>query len=232
LRPAARPAAALIAALAWFGLFAQYGVVAAAALARDRSLVVATISYFGFFTILTNLLIAVGLTWWVVAPRSRAGAFFGRPGTTAATALYIVIVAVVYSLLLRRLWHPTGWQKVADVLLHDLVPPAYLACWALLFAKGGLPWRTALRWLAYPAVYFAYTLMVGAWSGRYPYPFLNVARFGYPAVLRNGAVLLVVFLVLGLAFVAVDRALHRRAAGLRLRSAGPAGLPPAPDRSR
>src|SRR6185295_15814997 len=117
-RAAARPVAALIAALAWFGLAAQYRVVAAGALAHCRSLAAATLNYFGFFTILTNLLIAVGLTCWVVAPRARVGAFFGRPAATAATALYIVIVAVVYTLLLRRLWHPTGWQKVADVLLH------------------------------------------------------------------------------------------------------------------
>jgi hypothetical protein len=210
-RAAARPVAALIAALAWVGLAAQYGVVAAAALAHDRSLATATLSYFGFFTILTNLLIAVGLTCWVVAPRARVGAFFGRPAATAATALYIVIVAVVYTLLLRRLWHPTGWQKVADVLLHDVVPAAYLGCWALLLPKGGLAWTCAVRWLAYPALYFAGVLAVGAGSGRYPYPFLDVARFGYAAVFRNAGVLLVVFLLLGLGFVAADRALYRRA---------------------
>jgi hypothetical protein len=92
-----------------------------------------------------------------------------------------------------------------------VVPAAYLGCWALLLPKGGLRWSCAVRWLAYPALYFAGVLAVGLRTGRYPYPFLNVARFGYLAVLRNGAVLLVVFLLLGLGFVAVDRALHRRA---------------------
>jgi hypothetical protein len=215
--------------MAWFGLAVQYAIVAAAALARGNSVLGATVNYFGFFTILSNLLIAAGLTAWVLAPRSRLGAFFGAPSTTAASALYIVIVAVVYSLLLRRLWHPTGWQKVADLLLHDLVPPAYVACWALLLPKGRLPFTTAFRWLAFPAVYFACVLLNGTWTGRYPYPFLNVARFGYPAVLRNGVVLLVIFLVLGLALVALDRALHRRRAlAVTTAAAQPEVEPPKP----
>jgi hypothetical protein len=210
--PLTRATAAAIAALAWFGLVVQYAIVILAALERGRSPLLATINYFGFFTILSNLLIAVGLSCWVLGPRSRAGAFFAHPATTAATALYIVIVALVYSLLLRRLWNPQGWQKAADLVLHDIVPVAYVALWALLLPKGALRWTTAFKWLAFPAVYFTYALVRGAWIGGYPYPFLNVARFGYPRVLLNGAVLLVLFLLLGLAFVAVDRALHRRRA--------------------
>jgi hypothetical protein len=221
--------AGLIAALAWFGLAVQYAIVLAGSGARG--VLASTVNgYLAFFTITTNLLIAVGLTCWVLAPRSRAGAFFARPGTTAATALYVTVVALVYSLMLRRLWDPTGWQKVADVLLHDLVPPAYLACWALLMPRGPLRFTAAFPWLAYPAAYFAFTLVRGAWGGRYPYPFLNVARLGYGLVFANAGVLLLVFLLLGLGFVALDRALYRR--GARLRSADPAALPPAPDRSR
>jgi hypothetical protein len=210
LKPAARPVAALIAALAWSGLAIQYAIVVGSALERHRSLVATTFNFLGFFTILTNLLIAVGLTAWVVAPRSRAGAFFARPATTAATAVYILIVALVYSLLLRRLWSPAGWEKVADHLLHDVVPAAYLACWALLLPKGGLPFATTIRWLAYPAGYFLAVLLHGAIAGRYPYPFLNVARIGYGPVFLNAVVLLAVFLLLGLLFVALDRKLHRR----------------------
>jgi hypothetical protein len=215
----ARAAAGLVAALAWLGLAILYTLVAADA-SRSGTLLASTVSYFSFFTNLTNLLVAVGLGCWAMAPRSRLGAFFGRPATTTAIALYIVVVAVVYTLVLRRLWNPVGWMKVADVLLHDVVPAACVACWALLLPKGGLRWTAAFKWLAYPAAYFAVTLVRGALGARYPYPFLNVARLGYGRVLANGGVLLVVFLLLGWGFVALDRRLARQ----RLRGT----LPPPP----
>jgi hypothetical protein len=204
----ARAGAALVAALAWLGLAILYAVVAASAI-HDRTLLSATVSYFSFFTNLTNLLVAVGFGWWAVAPRSRVGAFFGRPATTAATALYISVVALVYTLVLRRLWNPVGWMKVADVLVHDVVPVSCVACWLFLLAKGRLPWMTTLKWLAYPAAYFAITLLRGALGAHYPYPFLDVSRLGYGRVLVNGGVLLGVFLLLGSGFVALDRQLSR-----------------------
>jgi len=206
----ARPLGGVIAALAWFALVVQYAIVLDDAIDRGRSLLTTSVRYFGFFTILTNLLIAVGLTARVLAPRSRAGVFFARPATTAATALYITIVAAVYTLVLRRLWDPGGWQKLADVLLHDVVPAAYLGYWALLLPKGRLPWSASVKWLGFPAAYFIYTVVRGRWMGGYPYPFLDVATLGYTRVLLNAGVLLLVFVLLGLAFVALDRLLWRR----------------------
>jgi hypothetical protein len=36
--------------------------------------------------------------------------------------VYIVVVGVVYTLLLSQLYHPHGWAKFADVLVHDVTP--------------------------------------------------------------------------------------------------------------
>jgi hypothetical protein len=80
------------------------------------------IAYFSFFTILTNLIIAVGLTCSLLLADSRWGSFFSLSGT----ALYTAIVGALYSFLLRHLWNPEGSQKIADVLLHDVVPLAYV----------------------------------------------------------------------------------------------------------
>jgi hypothetical protein len=43
-----------------------------------------------------------------------------------------------------------------------------------------------LAWLAYPLVWFAYTLIRGASVDWYPYPFVDVAAHGYGRVLVNG----------------------------------------------
>lgn len=203
-----RPLGAVIAVCAWVGLIVMYVLAVGSGLERERSLLGITIRYFGFFTNLSNLLIAVGLTCRLLAPGSRAGRFFARPSVTAASALYIVIVALVYSLVLRRLWDPTGWLRLADTLLHDVVPAAYVLYWALVLPKQRLPWRAALTWLLFPFAYFIYTLAKGSFVG-YPYPFLNVATLGYGAVLLNGVYLLAAFLVLGTLTVALARWLSR-----------------------
>jgi hypothetical protein len=64
------------------------------------------------------------------------------------------------------------------VLLHDLIPSLYLACWVIFVRKSSLLWKHAVWWLAYPAAYFAYTLLRGAPLGWYPYPFLDANAFG------------------------------------------------------
>jgi hypothetical protein len=123
----------------------------------------------------------------------------------AAAVLYIAIVGIVYGLVLRSLWHPQGWQLLADVIRHDVMPIVYPVYWLVFVPKGSLRWADAVRWLGFPAVYLVFSLVRGALTGFYPYPFLDVKVQGYPHLAFNAAVLLFVFLGLGLALVAVDR---------------------------
>jgi hypothetical protein len=97
-----------------------------------------------FFTILTNLLIAVGTTFTFFTPKSPAGQFFSRPEIQTDTAIYIAVVGIVYSLVLPELWNPEGVQRLADLMLHDLVPLLYVACWFIFVPKSGLRWKHAL----------------------------------------------------------------------------------------
>jgi hypothetical protein len=202
-------AAAVIATLAWAGIIIEYVLVLAAAHARGEDRLVASVRYFSFFTVVANLLIAVTLTARLLAPRSRVGVWLARPVVSGACALYILVVALVYELVLRRLWHPTGWLQLADLLLHDFVPALYWLLWIVALPKARLPWRTAFVWLGLPAAYLVYTLVRAPWVGGYPYPFLDAAAIGYGRVFANSAVLLVIFLGLGAACVAIDRALTR-----------------------
>jgi hypothetical protein len=118
---------------------------------------------------------------------------------------YIAIVGVTYSLLLRSLWSPPGAQKVADNLLHDLVPIMYVAYWLVFIHKGSLLWNDALSWAVYPLVYFFYSLIRGAVTGWYPYPFIDVSKFGYPRVMANAAMFVCAFLTVALLTVAIGR---------------------------
>ena len=195
----------VVGALAWIGLVLQFYLTFKLSLANGRTVLGAIVFFFSFFTILTNLLIALGTTFSFVAPRSFAGSFFSRPGVQTATAIYIATVGIVYSLVLRELWSPEGAQKIADALLHDLVPLLHVVRWFFFVPKNTFPWRHAPWWLAYPFAYLVYTLVRGRVVGTNPYPFLDVTALGYGRVLANTFVLLIAFLGIGLLIIGISR---------------------------
>lgn len=165
-----------------------------------------TVRFFSYFTILSNLAAALALT----LPLVRPNGWWSRAAVRGGILVFITVVMVVYHLLLRATWDPRGLQKIVDYALHYVCPIAFLMDWALFVPKGRLKWRDAFVWLAFPAIYGVWTLVHGAFSGFYPYPFMDVGELGYLAVLRNMAFLVVGFLAPGLLLVAIDRLLGRR----------------------
>jgi hypothetical protein len=163
------------------------------------------VTYLSFFTILSNLAVTLTLTFAGWIPNSKLGAFFSRPQVQAAMAVYIIVVGVTYSALLRHLWNPQGAQKLADVLLHDFMPAIYTVYWLIFSTKKGLRWKDAVTWLAYPGAYLIYILLRGAFVGKYPYHFTDVSQLGYPHTLVNAAGFLVIFLGLGLVVIVYAR---------------------------
>ena len=158
---------------------------------------------------------AVVLSCSARAPKADPRAFFASVTVQSGTAVYIAIVGIVYSLLLRHIWNPQGWQKVADVPLHDLIPLLYVVYWVIFVRKSSLLWKHAVWWLTYPAAYFAYTLLRGAALGWYPYPFLDANALGYSRVSMNAVMLLAAFLLTGLLVVGIGRWMGRTATANR-----------------
>ena len=165
---------------------------------------------FSYFTILTNLLVAISVTFILVLPHTAIGAFFKKPTVLSAIALYIFIVALVYNTVLRGIVTLNGWDFFVDTLLHVVVPILFITYWFLCVAKGKLQFKQGLSWLVFPFAYLIYSLLRGAVYGWYPYPFLNVLKFGYPKVLLNAVVLIVVFLLSSLALIALDKKLGKK----------------------
>ena len=79
------------------------------------------------------------------------------------------------------------------------------AGWLLFGPRPRIGWSTVALSLIWPAVWLAYTFVHGALSGWYPYPFLNVAKIGYPAALANTVAVLGGAGVLVLLFKGLDR---------------------------
>lgn len=200
----------IIALVAWFGLSLQFYLIYDNAMRNDIPLAGEVLRFFSYFTILTNLLVAIALSNMLRRPGSRVGKFFASAGTQTAIALYIGVVGLVYSVALRHIWNPTGWQLVADRVMHDMVPIFYILYWAFLAPKERLPWTNAFWWLLYPAIYCIYVLIRGAVVQVYPYHFIDKNLLTWPQLLINIAILMVVFLGLGLMIIALNRLFIRK----------------------
>ena len=191
-----RPLAALIGLVAWFGVILQLYLSLRLTNSMGMNTAEGLMIYFGYFTVLTNILVAVAATWPVALPSTTPGRFFARPATIGWVAASIAFVGVTYFVLLRHVWNPQGLQLVADVLLHYIVPALVLIYSAISLRRTALRWTAPLWWSLYPVIYFVYVLLRGVLIGRYPYHFIDVSQLGYALTLRNAAVLWVAFLVL------------------------------------
>lgn len=200
---------AIVAAVAWLALVAQYGLLLVGSW-NEVGPWLATLRYFSFFTILSNLLVALTATYALTAPRSRAGRFFASASMRGGVALCIGVTGLIYFFVLSSTWAPTGAQWLVDKALHYAAPLLYWVWWIACTPHGRLRWSDSLRWVLFPCAFLAWALLRGAWLHEYPYPFLEVDRLGHAAVLRNSLLIGALFIALGLLIVALDRALMRR----------------------
>lgn len=198
-RPAKRIAAAL-SLLAFAALALQLWLSLQLGVASGQGVWHGLVMYLGYFTVLTNLLVAV------VALRA-AGAPDGGLGHAwrGAAVTSIVVVGLAYHLLLRKIWDPQGAQWVADMALHYAVPLSALAWWLALPPRRMLPASLPLRWLLWPVGYSIYVLLRGAMTGLYPYYFIDVGALGLPRALLNMAGLSLLFLIMAYVVWALAR---------------------------
>jgi hypothetical protein len=153
-----------------------------------------------YFTILTHGLVVV--TFTLISRPLRDGV--SAPWLAALT-LSVAMVGLVYHLLLSGLVSFTGLGWWADHGLHTLGPVAIVLWWLVHAPKRRLVYADLPIFVMWPSVYAAYALGRGARDGVYPYPFIDLPVIGEAAAAVNMAVLAVVFLLGGVAMIAIGR---------------------------
>jgi len=196
---------AVAAVLGWAGLGIQLYLIFYSRWTLEASLLGGLVSFFSYFTVLTNTLVATVLTCELTSRESATRRWFLQPWVSSGIAVSIAVVGLAYNVLLRHLWHPQGWQWLADELMHDVMPLLFLAYWWCCVPKGALRLRHIAAWAIYPVVYFAYSLWRGHLLAVYPYPFIDVEKLGYPQVFVNAGGVLVGFVVIALVLIGLDR---------------------------
>jgi hypothetical protein len=188
-----KAAAALVALICWAGLAIQFR----ATYASHHDVAATLWILLRFFTVITNLLVAVVMT---AAALGRRASPFVLGGLTLA----ILLVGAVYLTLLRGLLELSGGALLADTLLHKVAPLATAAWWLLFAPRAKLRWSAPWWWALFPAVYFVYVLARGQVDGHYPYPFVDVAKLGWTQVALNAAGIAFAFVLAGFALVWID----------------------------
>lgn len=101
-----RIAAAGLALLGWAALVLQYVLLLQNANALGLSATEGTIRFFSFFTIQSNILVALVLTAFAI--KSGPDEWLVHPFVRSAVGVYIAMVGIVYFAVLRQLWAPQG----------------------------------------------------------------------------------------------------------------------------
>ncbi|WP_239483041.1 Pr6Pr family membrane protein [Paraburkholderia sp. C35] len=198
-----------IALIAWLAFAAQADVTVHRMLSRGYGMFDAVERLTSYLTNLTIFTCALCFTCVACFPQNSPPLvrFFRQPTVVTAVTCYIVFVGFAYNLLLRHLWTPSGWRMLLNESLHTVVPLLVALYWLLFVPRFHLRLRHLLWWLVYPLGYLALTMVRGALSDFYPYPFIDVGELGYERVLINASLLVLAFLLLMAVFAAIN---HRR----------------------
>jgi hypothetical protein len=180
-----RPWAAALALLGWAVLLLRLGRLAAEQPDLWSASKAVVLRFFQYFTLLTNCFTNLILTRYALGPGGRRGAWLLAPAAATSAAASMLLVALVYHVLLAHLWSPEGWDRVADVGLHYVMPSLILGFWWFALPTGCLEWRDLPRTWIFPLCYLASIGLQGALWGQYPYPFFNVSELGLPRVLAH-----------------------------------------------
>jgi hypothetical protein len=163
---------------------------------------------FCFFTIDSNLLVAVTSVLVALGLARVTGPF--RVLWLDALA-GIIVTGIVYQVALAGLYELHGLPLFADTMLHKVTPILFVLGWLAAGPRGALTWPTVWWSLIYPAAWLAFTLPRGAITGFYPYPFVDAGALGYGRVTLNCIAIGVFFTGLAAGIFLVDRSFHRRA---------------------
>ena len=169
----------------WHGLLA---LVIAVCLVIQVVLVVADdgslVNLFSYFTIQSNILVL--LTAATIAVRPAFDSPLWRV-LRLDGLLGIVITGVVYATVLAATNNPHGWALVTDSGFHWFAPWWTLAGWLLFGPRPRIDRRTLVWAVLWPVLWIAWTLIHGAATDWYPYPFTDVVALGYPFCARSRA---------------------------------------------
>jgi hypothetical protein len=156
------------------------------------------IYYYSFFTVLSNLMLALSCFWLAINPNCHRYSFkVIRLNGLAG----VMITTIVYNLVLRSIHTPPPnvLLKIANESLHVIIPVLGLLSWFIFGPFRRINLKVIMGASLSMIGYGVYIFIRGYYTNLYPYPFINVVKIGYSQALF--AVSKFFLLFLGIAFL-------------------------------
>ena len=157
--------------------------------------------FFSYFTIQSNLL-AAGTALSLIRSPNRDGRTWRVLRTAALVGMTVTFI--VYMVALRPIVHLDGLARLSDLGFHYIAPVMTVAGWIWFGPWPRIDTASLVRHLLWPTAYLVYVLALGALSGWYPYPFIDVSKLGYGRALLNAALVTVLLLAVGAIYKVID----------------------------
>lgn len=172
----------------------------------DQGLLGRVFDYFTYFTLWSNILVAIVML--MLFARPNRDSFWFRV-LRLDSVLMIVVTGIIYNVVLAATAKNQGLEVWTNFFLHVLTPLLTFVVWLIAGPRGWISWRIIAASLILPIIWLVFALVRGAFIGAYPYGFLDVATYGYGTVLTNVAGIVAFAIVLCLILWGIDWVIRR-----------------------
>ncbi len=172
----------------------------------DQGLLGRVFDYFTYFTLWSNILVAIVML--MLFARPDRDSFWFRV-LRLDSVLMIVVTGIIYNVVLAATAKNQGLEVWTNFFLHVLTPLLTFVVWLFAGPRGWISWRIIAASLILPIIWLVFALVRGAFIGAYPYGFLDVATYGYGTVLTNVAGIVAFAIVLCLILWGIDWVIRR-----------------------
>ncbi|MHA1207138.1 MAG: Pr6Pr family membrane protein [Candidatus Hodarchaeales archaeon] len=170
------------------------------------TLIERNIRIYRYFTNQTNLLVIIWLVLAIIwsSDPDKMQKLMGK--VKGAITLYITVTFIIFAIVLSPLYHPSGIEGIINLMLHYIIPVAFIVDW-IITEGTGYEWKFIPYWLVYPICYLVFALFHGATTGDYIYPFVNYEVLGFSGLVISVTLLIFFFIGLSSLYIAVSRKL-------------------------
>jgi hypothetical protein len=158
--------------------------------------------YYSFFTVLSNLMLALSCFWLAINPNCSRYSF---KVIRLNGLVGVVITAIVYNIILRGIHTPPNiLLKIANESLHVVIPTLGILTWFIWGPFRQINIKVITGSLLSLMGYGIYIFVRGYYTNLYPYPFINVVKIGYVKALLATNNVFLLFLVVAFLCWAID----------------------------
>ena len=171
--------------------------------------VVSAFSMYKYYTMQTNLFVAIWLTLAAFAflfptlQEKLTGFLRG------AITLYITITFLVFAIMLSSIYHPTGIDAFTNISSHYIVPILFIIDWLLTEKETEYKWLLLAYWIIYPILYLIFAIIHGTIYGNYLYFFLDISELGLGWFFASVGILIVAFLSLASMYIGLNHFIRK-----------------------